>query len=224
METVNGYVEHIIFQNSENGYTVMNLVVDGEEITCVGMGKGLSQGESISVQGEYVEHPVYGTQLKMASFQVVVPQDSAGMARYLGSGAIKGVGPALAARIVKQFGDDTFRIIEEEPERLAEVRGISERKAREIAVQMEEKKDLRDALVFLQQYGISNALAVKIYETYGANLYGVMKENPYRLAEDIHGVGFKLADIATFPWRSCSGGRKSCWEWPGRTSAPRWTI
>ena len=194
METVNGYVEHIIFQNSENGYTVMNLVVDGEEITCVGMGKGLSQGESISVQGEYVEHPVYGTQLKMASFQVVVPQDSAGMARYLGSGAIKGVGPALAARIVKQFGDDTFRIIEEEPERLAEVRGISERKAREIAVQMEEKKDLRDALVFLQQYGISNALAVKIYETYGANLYGVMKENPYRLAEDIHGVGFKLAD------------------------------
>ncbi len=194
METVKGYVEHIIFQNNENGYTVMNLMTEGSEIICVGMGKGLTQGENIAVQGEYVDHPVYGTQLKMASFQVVVPKDSIGMERYLGSGAIKGVGPALAARIVRQFGDDTFRIIEEEPERLAEIRGVSERKARDIAVQMEEKRDLRDALVFLQQYGISNALAVKIYETYGANLYGVMKENPYRLAEDIHGIGFRLAD------------------------------
>ncbi len=194
METVSGYVEHIIFQNNENGYTVMNLMTEGSEVVCVGMGKGLTQGENIQVQGEYVDHPVYGTQLKMASFQVVVPKDSLGMERYLGSGAVKGVGPALAARIVSQFGDDTFRIIEEEPERLAEVRGVSQRKARDIAVQMEEKKDLRDAMVFLQQYGISNALAVKIYETYGCDLYGVMKENPYRLAEDIHGIGFRLAD------------------------------
>ncbi len=194
METVSGYVEHIIFQNNENGYTVMNLMTEGSEVVCVGMGKGLTQGENIQVQGEYVDHPVYGTQLKMANFQVVVPKDSLGMERYLGSGAVKGVGPALAARIVSQFGDDTFRIIEEEPERLAEVRGVSQRKARDIAVQMEEKKDLRDAMVFLQQYGISNALAVKIYETYGCDLYGVMKENPYRLAEDIHGIGFRLAD------------------------------
>ena len=159
METVSGYVEHIIFQNNENGYTVMNLMTEGSEVVCVGMGKGLTQGENIQVQGEYVDHPVYGTQLKMANFQVVVPKDSLGMERYLGSGAVKGVGPALAARIVSQFGDDTFRIIEEEPERLAEVRGVSQRKARDIAVQMEEKKDLRDAMVFLQQYGISNALA-----------------------------------------------------------------
>ncbi|MCI9338869.1 MAG: AAA family ATPase [Lachnospiraceae bacterium] len=194
METVSGYVEHIIFQNNENGYTVMNLMTEGSEVICVGMGKGLTQGENIEAQGEYVDHPVYGTQFKMAAFRVVVPKDSAGMERYLGSGAIKGVGPALAARIVRQFGADTFRIIEEEPERLAQVRGVSERKARDIAVQMEEKRDLRDALVFLQQYGISNILAVKIYETYGMNLYGVMKENPYRLAEDIHGIGFRLAD------------------------------
>ncbi len=194
METVNGYVEHIIFQNNENGYTVMNLMSEGNEIICVGMGKGLSQGENIAALGEYVDHPVYGMQFKMASFQVVVPKDSIGMERYLGSGAIKGVGPALAARIVRQFGDDTFRIIEEEPERLTVVRGVSERKARDIAVQMEEKRDLRDALVFLQQYGISNTLAVKIYETYGMELYHVMKENPYRLAEDIHGIGFRLAD------------------------------
>ena len=184
MDTVNGYVTSIIFQNSENGYMVMNLMVDGVEITCTGSCKGLSQGETLEAQGEYVDHPVYGTQFKISSFQVVAPRDRAGMERYLASGAIKGVGAALAGRIVKKFGDDTFRIIEEEPERLAEIRGISEQKAMEIAAQMEEKKELRDALVYLQQYGISNALAVKIYNRYGMELYKVMKENPYRLAED----------------------------------------
>ena len=194
METISGYVEHIIFQNSENGYTVMNLVSEGEEITCVGACRGLGQGENITAQGEYIEHPLYGRQFKLSSFQVTIPRDSVGMERYLGSGAVKGVGAALAARIVKRFGEDTFRIIEEEPERLAEIKGISARKAQEIAVQMEEKKELRDAMVYLQQYGITNALAVKIYDTYGMELYGIMKENPYRLAEDISGVGFKLAD------------------------------
>lgn len=194
METINGYVEHIIFQNSENGYTVMELAVEGETLTCVGSCKGLTQGESIEAQGDFVEHPLYGRQFKLSSFRVEAPKDSVSMERYLGSGAVKGVGAALAARIVKKFGNDTFRIIEEEPERLAEIKGISERKAREIAVQMEEKRDLRDALVYLQQYGISNALAVKIYNTYGMTLYRIMKENPYRLAEDINGVGFRLAD------------------------------
>ncbi|MBE5864629.1 MAG: ATP-dependent RecD-like DNA helicase [Lachnospiraceae bacterium] len=198
METVNGYVDHIIFQNSENGYTVMVLVSEGEEITCVGFCKGLSQGENIAAEGEYVEHPVYGKQLKISSYRTVIPKDSASMERYLGSGAIKGIGAALASRIVKKFGDDTFRIIEEEPERLAEIKGISMRKAQEIAMQMEEKKDLREALVYLQQYGISNTLAVKIYNTYGAEVYSVMRENPYRLAEDVSGIGFKIADeIAT---------------------------
>lgn len=194
MEKINGYVEHIVFQNQENGYTVMNLVSEGEEITCVGMFKGLTQGETIVVEGDYVEHPVYGSQFKAVAYQTVAPKDSVSMERYLGSGAVKGVGAALAARIVKKFGDDTFRIIEEEPERLSEVKGISERKAQEIAVQMEEKKELREALVYLQQYGISNTLAVKIYNTYGMNLYGIMRENPYRLAEDISGVGFRIAD------------------------------
>ncbi len=198
METVNGYVDHIIFQNSENGYTVMTLVSDGEEVTCVGYCKGLSQGENIVAEGEYVEHQVYGKQLKISSYRTVVPKDSVSMERYLGSGAVKGIGAALASRIVKKFGDDTFRIIEEEPERLAEIKGISLRKAQEIAMQMEEKKDLREALVYLQQYGISNTLAVKIYNTYGAEVYSIMRENPYRLAEDISGIGFKIADeIAT---------------------------
>lgn len=194
MEEISGYVDHIIFQNSENGYTVMNLMSEAEEITCVGMCRGLGQGETISAQGEYTEHPVYGKQFKLVSWHTVAPKDSAGMERYLGSGAIKGIGPALAARIVKKFGDDTFRVIEEEPERLAEVKGISLQKAQEIGMQMEEKKDFRDALVYLQQYGISNTLAVRIYNKYGMGLYGVLKENPYRLAEDIHGVGFKMAD------------------------------
>ena len=194
MESITGYVDHIVFQNSENGYTVMILMMEGEEVTCVGMCKGLGQGENITAEGEYIEHPVYGRQFKIQNYETVTPTDRVGMERYLGSGAIRGVGEALAARIVKKFGDDTFRIIEEEPERLAEVKGISERKAQEIAIQMEEKKDLREALVYLQQYGISNTLAVKIYNTYGTEMYSVMRENPYRLAEDVSGVGFRIAD------------------------------
>lgn len=194
MDNITGYVDHIVYQNSDNGYTVMTLVAEGEEVTCVGMCKGLGQGENISAKGEYIEHPVYGRQFKIQTYETVAPTDRAGMERYLGSGAIRGVGEALAARIVKKFGDDTFRIIEEEPERLAEVKGISERKAQEIAVQMEEKKDLREVLVYLQQYGISNTLAVKIYNTYGMEMYSVMRENPYRLAEDVSGVGFRIAD------------------------------
>ena len=194
METISGYVEHIIFQNSENGYTVMNLVTDEEEITCVGMCRGLTQGENIAAQGDFAEHPIYGKQFKLSSYQVVAPKDSLSMERYLASGAVKGIGAALAARIVKKFGDETFRIIEEEPERLAEIKGISLTKAQEIAIQMEERKDLREALVYLQQFGISNTLAVRIYDTYGMQLYSVMRENPYRLAEDVAGIGFKMAD------------------------------
>ena len=194
MEKLTGYVDHIIYQNAENGYTVMELVGEDEEITCTGSCKGLTEGENIEAEGEYTEHPLYGKQFKIVSYNVVAPADRVSMERYLSSGAIKGVGPALAKRIIKKFGDDTFRIIEEEPERLVEVKGISERIAREISMQMEEKRDLRDALVYLQQFGISNTLAIKIYDTYGVGLYKIMQENPYRLAEDISGVGFKIAD------------------------------
>lgn len=194
METIKGYVEHIIYQNTDNGYTVLNLVSEGEEVTCVGMLKNLGEGENLTAEGEYVAHPVYGEQFKITSFQITPPEDRESMERYLGSGAVKGIGAALALRIVKKFGEDTFRIIEEEPERLAEIKGISERKAREISMQMEEKKDMREAMVYLTKFGISNTLAVKIYETYGSGLYSVMQENPYRMAEDIAGVGFKTAD------------------------------
>ena len=192
LEKIKGYIEHIIYCNTENGYAVFNLVSDGEEITCVGTLKTLDQGETIEAEGNYTAHPVYGEQFKIEHYRIVEPDDAVSMERYLGSGAIKGVGEALAARIVKKF--DTFRIIEEEPERLAEIKGISERKAREIAIQVYEKRDAREAMTFLQKYGISNTLAIRIYEAYGMNLYGVMKENPYQLAEDIDGIGFRIAD------------------------------
>lgn len=194
MNTITGYIDHIIFQNTDNGYTVFVLVNQGEDITCVGSLHGISQGENVSLQGDYVEHPVYGTQFKVESFQVVAPTDLISIERYLGSGAIKGIGAALAARIVKKFGEDTFRIVEEEPERLAEVRGISLRKAQEIGILAEEKKDMREAMVYLQKYGISNTLAVKIYDTYKNGLYTILNENPYRMAEDIEGIGFRIAD------------------------------
>ena len=194
METIKGFVDHIIFQNADNGYTVLSLSAEDGETILVGMLKGVAQWDSIQAEGDYIDHPVYGVQFKVNSFQTVLPEDAAGMERYLSSGAIRGVGAALAARIVKKFGADTFRIIEEEPERLVEIKGISERIAREISDQMEEKKDMREAFIYLQQFGISNALAVKIYNTYESSLYGILQENPYKLAEDIEGVGFRIAD------------------------------
>ena len=194
MEQVKGYVEHIIYRNDDNGYTVMNLMNGEEEIVCVGNFRTIDLGETLEVSGNYTEHPMYGMQLKAESYRVVEPDDEAGMERYLASGAIKGIGAALASRIIKKFGKDTFRVIEEEPERRAEIKGISEKKAREIAVRMEEKKDMRSAMVFLQKYGISDAMAVRIYNTYGEGIYGVMRENPYRLAEDVGGIGFRAAD------------------------------
>ena len=198
MEKITGFVEHIVFQNAENGYTVLELSGDEGETVLVGMMKGITQGESIQAEGDYTEHPVYGRQFKVTAYRTVTPKDAAGMERYLASGAIKGIGAALASRIVKKFGADTFRIMEEEPIRLVEVKGISDRMAREIASQMEEKRDLREAFLFLQQYGISNTLAVKIYNTYGDGLYRMIQENPYKMTEDIEGVGFRTADeIAT---------------------------
>ena len=194
MEKLTGYVEHIIYRNTDNGYTVLNLVSDEEEITCVGIFSTISEGENIEASGEYTEHPTYGKQFKVESFEEKAPEDEAAIERYLGSGAIHGVGAALAARIVRHFKDDTFRIIEEQPERLAEIKGISERKAMEIADQVNQKRDLRQAMIFLQQYGITMNLAVKVYQTYGQEIYGILKENPYRLADDIAGVGFRTAD------------------------------
>ena len=194
MEVIKGYVDHIVFRNEDNGYTVFNLTNEDGELTCVGTFPYINEGELLEVSGEYITHSVYGTQLQVMSHELKEPEDLMSIERYLGSGAIKGVGAALAARIVRRFKDDTFRIIEEEPERLAEIKGISERKAREIAEQVEEKKDMRKAMIYLQKFGITLSLAAKIYEHYGNSVYRVMEENPYQIADHVPGVGFKTAD------------------------------
>lgn len=194
METVKGYVEHIVYRNEDNGYTVFHLNNDDGELTCVGNFHYIEEGELLKITGEYTAHKMYGLQFSVDSFEACEPEDLISIERYLGSGAIKGIGPALAGKIVRKFKEDTFRIIEEEPERLAEIKGISERKAREIAAQAEEKKDMRQAMIYLQKYGISTTLAARIYQHYGRNVYHVIEENPYQLADHVSGVGFKTAD------------------------------
>ena len=195
-ESITGYIDHIIFRNEDNGYTVMVLkgVSEEDELTCVGSFPVVTQGASVELEGNFTQHPVYGKQFQAVRLTEKMPEDALAMERYLGSGAIKGIGAALAGRIVRHFGDDTFQIVENEPERLSEVKGISEKKAREIAMQIAEKSDMRKAMMFLQKYGISLNLGAKIYQKYGDSVYSVLKENPYRLADDISGVGFTIAD------------------------------
>ena len=194
MATVKGFVERIKFRNEDNGYTVLSIADGKDETILVGTFHYISEGEMVEATGTMIKHPVYGEQLQVESYEIKTPEDNTAIERYLGSGAIKGVGAALAARIVKKFKADTFRIMEEEPERLAEVKGISEKMAMAIGEQVEAKKEMRQAMMFLQEYGISMNLAVKIYQEYGPRMYSVLKENPYRLADDIPGVGFKMAD------------------------------
>lgn len=194
MEKIKGIVNHIIYYNKENGFTIMEVETREEDITVTGTFGGVESGEAVEIEGEYVDHPTYGYQFKASSFMVTVPEDRLTIRRYLESGAVKGVGKAIADRLIKRFGEDTLRIMQEEPERLTEIKGISERIARSIAVQMEEKYGLRSAIMFLQGYGISNSLCTKLYKSYGDRIYTVIKENPYLLAEDIRGVGFRAAD------------------------------
>ena len=194
MEEITGYVENIIFRNSDNGYTVMDFVVDEFLITCTGIFPTVGEGENLLLRGDYVDHPTYGKQFKAVSYEAVAPTDEASMERYLGSGAIRGIGPKLAARIVKQFGEDTFRIIEEEPERLAEVKGISVNKAMEISDQIVGAKDIRNAMIFLDKYGLHGNTAIKIYNRFGNEVYNIIQSNPYKLADEISGIGFRTAD------------------------------
>ena len=187
-------MEHIVFRNEENGYTVLNLTAESGEITCVGNFQAVHEGEYLEAEGEYTTHAAYGQQFRAETYRIKIPESGLALERYLGSGALKGIGPALAARIVRRFGEDTLRIMEEEPERLSEIKGISEKKAREIGEQMIEKSQMQNAMIFLAQYGISLSQGIKIYNQYQDALYRVLKENPYRMAEDIPGVGFRIAD------------------------------
>lgn len=194
MSEIQGYVDHIIHRNADNGYTVLVLQTNDSEMTLVGSFRSIEEGEFIRANGEIVNHSIYGEQFKVKEYEIEQPGDVVSIERYLSSGAIKGIGSAIAKRIVKKFGEDTFRVMEEEPERLAEIKGISERIARSIAVQMQEKKGMRRAMLFLQELEIGSALAVKIYSFYGDRIFNVLKSNPYQLVEDIQGVGFKTAD------------------------------
>lgn len=192
--TREGYIEKIIYKNEENGYAVFSVTNDNGEEIFVGNLYGIGEGLYIIAEGEYVNHPQYDIQFKFTSCEVKMPEDTLGIERYLGSGIIKGIGEVLAKKIVKKFKNDTLRIIEEEPERLAEINGISERKARAIATSYAEKREFQEVIIFLSEYGISVNMAMKIYNEYGDKVYEVLKSNPYQIAEDISGIGFKAAD------------------------------
>ena len=198
---IEGYVKRITFRNEKNGYTVLSLQrretedAGEEAVSCVGNFTYIIEGMFLKVRGNWRQHAQYGKQFYITGYEEKVSgEDTLSMERYLGSGAIKGMGPALAARVVEKFAEDTFQIIEREPERLAEVKGISEKKARNIGEQFKEHQSMRKAMIFLQDYGISVNLAVKIYQCYGEETYDIIQKNPYRLAEDIAGIGFKIAD------------------------------
>ncbi len=194
MEEIKGYVDHIVFQNKDNGYTVMDLDCDGELYSCVGYAASVSEGELLLIKADMVINPTYGPQYEIREYEVLPPEDVKSIERYLSSGAIKGIGAAMASRIIRRFGEETFEIIENEPERLAEIKGISERKAREIASQMADKRDLRAIMMVLQKYGITYQLGMKLYARYGLKIGGIIEENPYRLAEEVQGIGFLKAD------------------------------
>ena len=194
LQSIKGIVSHIVYRNDTNGYTVFELSVSGQNVTCVGNIAQLNEGESAEISGDYTEHPVYGRQFKVGRYTRIVPETPDAIELYIGSGSIKGVGRKLAARIVAAFGTDTIRIMEEEPERLAEIKGISERLAGSIGAQAGEQADIRRAVMFLEQYEIPLSMALRIYKRYGDDIYALLKEDPYRLAGDVDGIGFIKAD------------------------------
>ncbi|MDO5381216.1 MAG: ATP-dependent RecD-like DNA helicase [Eubacteriales bacterium] len=191
---VEGFVDDIIYRNEDNGYTVFDIKYEGEVVTCVGMFSYINAGEFITAQGRFEKHPLYYMQFKVSSYQFKAPEDKESVRRYLSSGIIKGIGEKMASRIVDMFGDDTFRVIEEEPELLSNVKGITEAKAMDIANQLSDKKDIRNAMMYLQKFGIPMNLSNKIYKQYGNSIYTIIEQNPYKLADDIDGIGFKTAD------------------------------
>lgn len=187
-------IEDIIFQNADNGYTVCTIEYEGEEISCVGEMAGVYAGEEVKLIGSWTTHPIYGKQIRVEQIERSMPKTVQGMEKYLASGVIKGIGAKTAKKIVKHFGLDTFRIIEEEPLVLAQINGISKKKAQEIGEVFQTQYALRNAMMFLQDYGITATYAVKIYKQYKDKTTEVVKNNPYRLVEDISGIGFKKAD------------------------------
>ncbi len=191
---IEGAIEEIIFRNEQNGYTVFVLDFKDTQVVCVGKLINANIGENLSLEGEFVNNGKYGYQFAFSSYEVVLPSSLAGVEKYLSSGLIKGVGPVTAKNIVKMFGKDTFDIIEMSPSSLAQVKNISMKKALEIGEKFKELKKLQNSIMFLQKYNISTNMALKIYNIYGGKTIDVVKNNPYRLVEDVDGIGFLTAD------------------------------
>ncbi|RKD23536.1 ATP-dependent DNA helicase, RecD/TraA family [Caminicella sporogenes DSM 14501] len=191
---IKGVVKEIVFKNEENGYVVADVDTDDGEITVVGYIPIINVGETMSFTGNFTIHPIYGKQLQVVSSKQIMPSTLEGIISYLSSGLIKGIGPKMAERIVKKFGKDSLDVIQYRPHLLTQVNGIGEKKAKIIAQSFEEQREIKEVMLFLQQYGISVAYAMKIYKKYRDNTIEYIRENPYRLADDITGIGFKMAD------------------------------
>ncbi len=191
---IEGPLEGVIFRNEQNGYTVFVLDYNSTPVTCVGKLARANEGENLLLEGEWVNNAKYGNQFAFSSYEVVLPKSLAGIERYLASGLIKGVGPVTAKNIVDRFKEDTFDIIEMSPASLAEVKNISMKKALEIGEKFKELKKLQNAVMFLQSYNITTNMAIKIYDVYGSKTIDIVKNNPYRLVEDVDGIGFLTAD------------------------------
>jgi len=194
MDDIQGTIYDVVFRNEQNGYTVLDLEQGKEMFTLVGYFSFLNIGETIKAYGSWVKHPDYGNQFKVESYTSVTPETTNGIEKYLASGLIPGIGPHIAKKLVEKFGLDTLDIIQYNPDRLIEVEGIGEKKAEKIYEAFQEQKELKDIMMFLEQYGIGPAYAVRIYKAYGANTVNEIKDNPYKLADDIFGIGFKMAD------------------------------
>jgi exodeoxyribonuclease V alpha subunit len=196
LQSLEGTLERVTYQNEENGYTVARLIPRGKtyEVTVVGAMAGVNVGESVKLLGVWTNHSQYGRQFEVRSYTVQYPSTIEGIRKYLGSGLIRGIGPVNASRIVDTFGKDTLDVIENQPHRLREVPGIGEKRSEQIASAWEDQKLIKEIMIFLQSQGVSTSLAVKIFKAYGATSVQVVTNDPYRLAKDIYGIGFKTAD------------------------------
>ena len=193
-QQIEAVMEETIFRNEENGYSVVQMRAGRDSITVVGTLRALAAGEQVVLDGMWVEHPQYGKQWKATGCEIRKPTTLLGIERYLGSGLIHGVGPATAKLLVAEFGRTTLDVLSEHPERLTEVPGIGRKRAKQIGDSFREQYAAREAMIFLQTYGVSPSLAVKISRIYGADAQRKIRENPYRLMDEIEGVGFLTAD------------------------------
>ena len=191
---IQGVVDQIVYKNDDNGYVVLKLKTKDDLIAAVGYVPFITEGQRVKIEGEWVIHPTFGQQVKIKSCEEILPSNIEGIERYLSSGLIPGIGPVTAKNIVKKFGEDSLDIIEMNPGKLKEVDGIGEKKAFAISEAFKEQRELKNVMVFLQTYGVSTAYGIKIFKKYGQNTINTVRENPYKLCEDISGIGFKTAD------------------------------